>query len=93
MIYVMYIVTGVCLFVAIFLAKYSADKSKDAADSSRQMNELRATYQKMEYTISTLEKKNAESLVQIKTLQDELADVISKSPMADSNRINNRLKK
>lgn len=68
------------------------DKNNEAANSSRQLNELRATYQKMEYTISTLEKKVVDLTSQNATLQEELETLMA-NPMVNADKINKRIKK
>lgn len=92
MIYALYGAIVFLIIAIMIVVKFSIDKSTEAANASRQLNELRANYQKMEYTISTLEKKVVDLTSQNSSLQNELETLMA-NPMVNSDKINKRIKK
>jgi hypothetical protein len=89
---ILYGIIGVLTLGVLVLIKTSLDKDKMSKDSSRQLNELRATYQKMEYQLTTYEKRINDLNAANKTLQDEL-DTLLANPLVNSDKVNNRTKK
>jgi hypothetical protein len=89
---ILYGIIGVLTLGVLVLIKTSLDKDKMSKDSSRQLNELRATYQKMEYQLTTYEKRINDLNATNKTLQDEL-DTLLANPLVNSDKVNNRTKK
>lgn len=92
MTFVLYGIISILVICLGFTIKSIKDKQTMVADSSRQFNELRASYQKIEYALTTAEKKIHELNATNKNLQDELK-LLMDNPMVNSTKINNRIKK
>ncbi len=86
------IVIGFLVIALVVLIKVVLDKDELAQNSSRQLNEIRANYQKIEYKLTSAEQKINELNTANKNLQDELATLME-NPLVNADKINKRIKK
>jgi hypothetical protein len=89
---VLYIIIGILITSLIFTIKMINDKQKSVDDSSRQFAELRASYQKMEYSVTTAQAKINDLNSMNAKLQDELK-LLMDNPMVNSSKVNKRIGK
>ncbi len=92
MLYAFYAISAILAIGLIVLFLAYREKAKNAEDINRQFNELRATYQKMEYKISTQEQEINKLNTTNKSLQDELTTLMD-NPMVNKDKINKRIGK
>jgi hypothetical protein len=92
MITFLYISIAILVTSVISAIKIIKDNQTTIQDSSRQLAELRASYQKMEYSVTTAQAKINDLNATNKNLQDEL-DILLDNPMVNSEKVNKRIKK
>lgn len=88
----LYIIISILLISLIFTIKIIKDKQASIVDASRQFAELRASYQKMEYSVTTAQAKINDLNAMNAKLQDEL-NLLMDNPMVNSSKVNKRLGK
>lgn len=86
------IVCGILLVVILFMIKMLRDSSTKSLDISRQFNELRGQYQKIEYSLSMTEKKLLDANIQVKNLQDEIKIMVARDPLSNASNVKKRTK-
>ena len=84
-------IIGILVVGLLIAIKIIFDKDKLSTDTTRQFNELRSVYQKMEYSLSVSEKRINDLNEANRTLHEEI-EVLMSNPLVNSDKLAKRIK-